>query len=244
MTMAVNSFGHNPTWRDSAPEKSWLAQYQNHSTGLLPSSGNVPPITSVRLNQLGAARVRDYFIKNKLQMPVLDIAPDGQEYETPAHLLTSAGRSNKFSIFNASIRRPLLLSQVDNTTSPYTARFFPPIGNQGSLNTCVSFAYAYYGLSFERAQDLGITISNGDPANIFSPAFLYPLVNKGTDNGQTESDVHRALQNAGVPSLAEWQYNDCTDSNDSSCYQKWPTEPGVWRDALKQRVDNFKPIPL
>ena len=60
---------------------------------------------------------------------------------------------------------------------------FPPIGNQGSMNSCVAWSLTYYQLTNNNCAIRGLnakTASGGTVnANIMSPRFTYTLINGG-----------------------------------------------------------------
>jgi len=62
---------------------------------------------------------------------------------------------------------------IDNSQSPA----FPPIGNQGGLDSCVPWATTYYQFTYETNLALGRTASGGDHTVIFSPKWTYNMIN-------------------------------------------------------------------
>lgn len=91
--------------------------------------------------------------------------------------------------------------------------YFPTVGNQGALGSCVAWASgyaarAYYARMIEHRDGT-------DPGNFPSPAFIYDAVHqpKGTDacggNGTYTPDALRLLMH-GVQSLADFPYDGQT----------------------------------
>ncbi|NIR02473.1 MAG: hypothetical protein GTN78_20115, partial [Gemmatimonadales bacterium] len=74
---------------------------------------------------------------------------------------------------------------ADNSTLPY----FPPIGDQETQSSCTAWAACYYYDTYLQAMDGGHDVSGGDPEHVCSPAFMYPLVNGGVDEGANTAYV-------------------------------------------------------
>ena len=120
-------------------------------------------------------------------------------------------------------------TSYDNSTTIW----FPPIGDQGIQNSCVSWACGYYTKTFQEAKEhnwdlSGCVWSNGHPSTsyqdkIFSPAFIYHLLNLGR-NGFT--DIVRnelILENIGCCTWDKMPYNPSDNTT-------WPDE-SAWRQA-------------
>jgi C1A family cysteine protease len=119
---------------------------------------------------------------------------------------------------------------VDNSTLPY----LPPIRSQGTQGSCTCWASCYYYNTYTQARDEDLTVSGGDNTKICSPAFMYPLVNGGTDNGaNTEYTVAR-LSDIGCASWALMPYSQ-------SDWTTWPTE-AAWIEALERRTTTVHTI--
>ncbi len=121
---------------------------------------------------------------------------------------------------------------VDHSTSPY----FPPIGNQGGENSCVSWAVAYYIKTFQEARehlwDLSaatwdVVQKEPSPAyqdRIFSPDFIFHQLNGG--NGSEGSYFHdniKAIIKNGCSTWIKFPNND-------EDLTGWPNET-AWREA-------------
>jgi len=127
-------------------------------------------------------------------------------------------------------------ASVDLSTTPW----FPPIGNQGSQGSCVTWAVGYYTKTFQEAKehDWNLTAakwergSSGYPSisyqdKIMSPAFLYNLINGGSDQG---SDVFKAVSLVCGVGESSWQ----TMPYNRSDYLSWPSE-AAWTEAPNNR---------
>lgn len=115
---------------------------------------------------------------------------------------------------------------VDNSTSAW----FPPIGNQGEQNSCVGWSVGYYYDTYTQARDEGVDVSRGDTRYICSPAFLYPLLNDGMDEGAYLEQAIVRLSVTGCATLALTPYSE-------SDYTTWPSEQ-AWVEALSRRTTN------
>ena len=91
----------------------------------------------------------------------------------------------------------------------------PPMGNQGNQGSCVAWAIAYYFKTYQEWVEHGwdVSLSNYQ----FSPAFMYNLINGGSDDGAKISDGFKLLSDLGCATLIYSPYDD----ND---YVTWPTE--------------------
>lgn len=118
-------------------------------------------------------------------------------------------------------------SAVDNST----LLWFPPIGDQGYQNSCVGWAAGYYYSTYTQAMDEGIDVSGGDSTHTCSPAFLYPLLNDGVDEGAFLDYAMARLNVIGCSSLSLTPYK--VDD-----YTSWPSE-AAWIEALNRRTENL-----
>jgi len=123
-------------------------------------------------------------------------------------------------------------SSVDHTTKPW----FPPIGDQDGEGSCTAWAVGYYMKTFQEAKEHGWNLSEavweggyfGNPSveyqnRIFSPDFIYHLINGGIDNGSTFYNAINLVSAIGASSWEEMPY----DPNDSTT---WPSEE-AWGEA-------------
>ncbi|MBI2431486.1 MAG: C1 family peptidase, partial [Candidatus Hydrogenedentes bacterium] len=84
----------------------------------------------------------------------------------------------------------------------------PPVGDQGTQNSCVSWAIGYYMKSYQEARERGWSLT--DPAHQFSPRFLYNQVSYPTyvgDVGSTFPGNLDLLRDQGCASLVDEPYN-------------------------------------
>lgn len=95
-----------------------------------------------------------------------------------------------------------LPSYVDLSTDPC----FPPLGQQGSLNSCVAFATTYYQFSYEVNKLNGVTSASNRV--VYSPKWTYNFINDGTDDGGDMSDAFTVLENYGALKLSDLPYDN------------------------------------
>jgi hypothetical protein len=125
---------------------------------------------------------------------------------------------------------------VDNSATPW----FPPIGHQGSQGSCVTWSVGYYVKTFQEAKEHGWDLSGaswvggyyGHPTEtyqdkILSPAFIYNLINHGTDGGSSYQAAMNLVCFVGDSSWEKMPY-------DLSTYTTWPSE-AAWTEAALYR---------
>lgn len=102
----------------------------------------------------------------------------------------------------------------------------PPVGNQRSQGSCTAWAVGYYHKTHTEWLEHGWDVT--DPANQFSPAFIYNQINGGVDRGSSFSDAMDLMIDQGCGNLADnpYRYWDCTT---------WPSEEAFVR-ALPYRA--------
>jgi len=123
-------------------------------------------------------------------------------------------------------------SAVDLTVTPW----FPPIGSQDGEGSCVAWAVGYYTKTFQEAKEHGWDLSGAvwiggyygypTPAyqdRIFSPDFIYHLVNRGVDEGSYFYDAVNLVCTIGASSWEKTPYDPLNSS-------RWPSEE-AWREA-------------
>ncbi len=105
-------------------------------------------------------------------------------------------------------------------------QYFPPIGDQGAVGSCVAWATTYYQFTYQVAQmkEWDAKIKRYQ----FSPKWTYNYINKGVDGGAQEVDAYAILRHHGAASWNEFPY----DEN----YREWSHDTDVMRRALTYRV--------
>ena len=153
--------------------------------------------------------------------------PTEQEWDTMAGRLTSIDEVTSLVS---------LPSSVDQSATPW----FPPIGNQGHQGSCTAWSIAYYMKTFQEAKEHNWVVANaswqtGSPGyptqtyqgEIMSPAFLYNLINGGSDSGSWPYDAINLIYNIGICSWEKMPYLQ-------SDYISWPSED-AWTEATLYR---------
>lgn len=95
----------------------------------------------------------------------------------------------------------------------------PPVGSQGSLPSCTSWAFAYYYKTYQEWLERGWSVT--DPANQFSPTFLYNIANAGGNIGSYYTDNMSLMLDFGCATFA-----DCPNSANPV---PWPSESAFAR---------------
>ncbi len=113
---------------------------------------------------------------------------------------------------------------VDNSATEW----FPPIGNQGAEGSCTCWATTYYTKTFQEAHEHGWALT---PDTIFSPDFVYHLINGGKDGGSWYWDAIDLMANIGAASWTNMPYR----AYDSTT---WPSE-SAWREAPLYRNEYY-----
>lgn len=156
-----------------------------------------------------------------------DVLPTAEEKERldKKTIKTESVERNDLSIKRGLLQgRDSLPTQVDNSLSQY----FPPIRSQGGLGACTTWASCYYYNTYTQSMDEGINASNGNNSDLCSPAFMYALINGGSDTGGGTQSVMDYINDVGCCSWSTMPY-------DGIDYTTWPTET-AWVEALKNRT--------
>jgi hypothetical protein len=77
----------------------------------------------------------------------------------------------------------------------------PPVGDQGEVGSCTSWATGYYYRYWLRNHALGET-------STFAPMYLYSQISKGVDNGSTFPDNFNIMQSQGIDHEADYSQGD------------------------------------
>jgi len=188
---------------------------------------NLARVTKVHLNKLGLERINA--VKAKRGKSLLDpraARPVGSELEgaiEPADAFIQGIVPDKEFLAD-------LPPIVDNSELPY----FPPIRDQGWLNSCAPFATTYVQFSYMTALQKGIDISDDlDNTDKYSPKWTYNMVNGGLDGGSYILDNYALLEDHGAATWAEFPY-------DAIDYLAWCLVPGTWRNAISTRARSIQ----
>lgn len=103
----------------------------------------------------------------------------------------------------------------------------PPVGNQGSQNSCVAWAIAYALKSYQEKLELG-------QQYIFSPSYIYNQINNGMNAPTYVTDALNVLSEQGVCPMDDMPYSE-TD------FTSKPSEAAK-ADAKKFRIDFWRQV--
>ena len=123
-----------------------------------------------------------------------------------------------------------ILRSVDNSDNKY----FPPIIEQGTYNSCASWAMTYYQTSYEfnRLEDKDGSL----PENQLSPVFTYNLTNNGNNEGTYFTDVAKVLKEVGSVSM---QMLPADTTNGDMPIGDISADANIWRSAHKNRITDY-----
>ena len=109
------------------------------------------------------------------------------------------------------------------------SKYFPEVGNQGSIGSCVAWAQGYYQFTFamNKAMDVETTSEN-----TFSPKWLYALSSTGNDNGTSSDFAYEIMMRHGNAQLSQVPYD-----ND---YLSWSPSEDIWKTAIKYRIKDYQ----
>ncbi len=131
----------------------------------------------------------------------------------------------KYKVPSGGSLKAGLPSSVDNSQSIY----FPPIGNQGQIGSCVAWAQVYYQFTYEMNRLQGIPTTS---ENTFSPKWTFNLLNGGGEWGLISEEAYNAMLWQGVAPMSLVPYDDDVCS--------WMPTEEVWSTALKYRVKSYQ----
>lgn len=131
---------------------------------------------------------------------------------------------------SASYGSMVLPSSVDLSES-YA---FPPIGDQKGYGSCAAWATTYYQFGYEVAQ-MENWNTHEDSTKLFSPKFVYNIVNNGEDYGTNIEDCYSILESQGAVRYHEFPYPTRRTYN-SKEYTAWCTDTNALTNALEYRV--------
>lgn len=124
-----------------------------------------------------------------------------------------------------------LPASVDLSTSPY----FPPIGSQGNLGSCVAWSTTYYQFTFA-ANKLNNIVSTESTA--YSPSWVYNWLitaTPGEKTGVERTIVYDMISKRGCLTMADCPYYNSNGTYNSSITND--TQKMI--DALKTRITSY-----
>ena len=147
-------------------------------------------------------------IQEKTPDPLDDnqfITEDGEVFSTG---LSCTGTGNFFT-GNTRILNDLEIP-ADLPEEFDLSEFLPPVGDQGQLASCSSWAVSYYLKSYQERIESGNAYSS---ETTFSPSFTYNQLTMGECGGTSIAETLNLVQEQGVSSLAFFPYDEsgCSD---------------------------------
>lgn len=159
----------------------------------------------------------------------------GVEAATVFRTGNKAGDPNAFKAYKSNINLPSNLNKAQNYSSKVdisTLPYFPPIVNQGNVNSCSVFATTYYQFTYEVNKMKNRKVGTADTC--YSPLWVYNHCNYGLNEGITTDDAYIYMMNFGALTLAEFpNFMD---------YKTWSAKEEDMIDALNTRVSNIGTI--
>ncbi|TDN82394.1 papain like protease [Salegentibacter sp. 24] len=98
------------------------------------------------------------------------------------------------------------------------SEFLPPVGNQGDLGSCSSWATSYYMKSFQEKIQSGLPYSDN---TIFSPSYTYNQLTDSECGGTSIAATLAIIEEQGVAALEIFPYyeNDCNTQPEEDVIQ-------------------------
>lgn len=117
----------------------------------------------------------------------------------------SADTTETFS--NASSDNAVSVSELPSSVNLSTSKYFPPIGDQGSTNSCAAWATTYYQFTYEAAK-LNNWDAKQDNTKVFSPKYVWNYLNEGENKGVSLQACYQLLEKQGALRWSEFPQND------------------------------------
>lgn len=121
------------------------------------------------------------------------------------------------------------LSALPDSVNLMSDKYFPPIGDQGSQGSCSAWAVGYYANTYSQMSERGLDASKSE--NQMSPAWVYNMINGGTDDGGSFEDAMNLLDTVGNADMRNMTY-------DVDDYKSWGNED-AWDTSYRYRTDGF-----
>lgn len=120
-------------------------------------------------------------------------------------------------------------TSFDITSNPSTSVYFPPIGNQGQINSCAGWASTYYQFTYETNKLKGTPTTS---SNIYSPSWTYNYINGGSNRGASLDRAYSVLENQGAMYLNNYPHSQYASSYNFN----WSSDLPKMRKALEYRA--------
>lgn len=117
---------------------------------------------------------------------------------------------------------------------------FPPVRDQGLLNSCYAWATVYYQFGYQVAAMNNWNVRN-DTSKQFSPRFIHNLTNNGINQGGYAESSYSLLKSQGAVRFNELIPG--VEANDEEI-TKWCTDANALKTALKYKVSEYTKMPF
>lgn len=159
--------------------------------------------------------------------------------DEPAYSCCGIIPSEEEAILDSTL--PNTYSELPSSVNLSNDKYFPPIGQQVG-GSCAAWATTYYQFTYEAARLMCTKDANSegddewnpseDPTKVYSPKYVWTLLNNGENTGVTLPDCHKVLNELGS---VKWsQFPDGLPA--SNWYNTTSSTPLI--DALKIRLSN------
>ena len=138
--------------------------------------------------------------------------------------LTDYNKTKDDTIAQTSGNNSKLPQFVDNSQSIY----FPEIGDQGGLGSCLFWAQIYYQYTYEYNRMMGIPTTKD---NVFSPQWSYNVATAGNDMQCTTPVSLNFMKYQGSVPMSQVPY-------DENYLTTYPYEE-VWRNSINYRIKEY-----
>ena len=121
------------------------------------------------------------------------------------------------------------------------SKYFPPIVNQGSFNSCVAHSMGYYAWSYTNAKKFDLDLrSKLEIKDLCNPLYVYFLGNRGKDKGMYFEDAISLLKIHGCATYKTFKENqDLSFSNPNSYLVPPPYEAFIEGTQKRFKTPSF-----
>ena len=135
------------------------------------------------------------------------------------------GKNNSVKNGMTLLKSSSLPDSVDNSQSKY----FPEIGNQGSLGSCGSWAQVYYQFTYAMNKELGVETT---PENSFSPKWNYNLTSDAKKGASGFYNIFKIMQYQGNVHMSMVPYD--------GDYSSLSAEEDIWKESMNYRIKDYQ----
>lgn len=198
---------------------------------------NTPQIIDVKLNEKGLELVKESQGEQEKLLESVVPAEIGEEIVTDEDTEVAVLNAKEDDIVVQS--EDVLPVSVDVSAN----NTFPPIRNQGQINSCGPWAHAYYMMTNNLANARGWDAKHNSAYRI-SPKWVYNLVTvsewdknlkKYVGQGTNRITILTLLCELGAPFYNDIKEPIITKDN----WRSWEMESGIWKKAIENKMERF-----